>query len=397
MSSREYLAAKPVPCDARVAATRLMLTNFRSYGMLDLKCEGSHVVLVGPNGAGKTNLLEALSMFAPGRGLRGARLSEMSRTPVHGAVGAPERPWAISATISSAAVSFQIGVGYLPGQGDGDASKRTVRMDGVPVSGVAQLAEHVRLIWLSPAMDRIFSESVSERRRFLDRLISSFDPLHARRWGQYETAMRERMAALRAGGSGSWLTALEQTMAEAGVAVAASRLAGLQQLSHGIDAQSGSTFPHAVVGLAGFIETGLQSRAAVDLEDEFQARLCRNRERDAEAGRTGDGPHATDFLVSHREKGRPADSCSTGEQKALLIRLVLACASLPAPGAPDRPILLLDEVAAHLDETRRRALFDEIDSLDLQSWLTGTDLQLFSGLEGRAQFKRVADGQVRSM
>lgn len=397
MSSREFLAARPVACDAHVAVTRLMLTNFRSYGMLDLKCEGSHVVLVGPNGAGKTNLLEALTMFAPGRGLRGARLGEMTRTPPQGVADTGERPWAISATISNAVTSFQVGVGYLPGLGDGDASKRTVRMDGIPVSGVAQLAEHVRLIWLSPAMDRIFVEGVSERRRFLDRLISSFDPLHARRWGQYETAMRERMAALRAGGSDGWLTALEQTMAEAGIAIAASRLAGVSQLAHAIDAQAGSTFPHAVVGLAGFIENGLQSRAAVDLEDEFQFRLQRNRSRDAEAGRTGEGPHATDFLVSHREKGRPAESCSTGEQKAMLIRLVLACASLPAPGAPDRPILLLDEVAAHLDETRRRALFDEIESLDLQAWLTGTDLQMFAGLEGRAQFKRVADGQVRSM
>lgn len=395
MSSREFLATRPAPCDARVAVTRLMLTNFRSYGMLDLKCEGSHVVLVGPNGAGKTNLLEALSMFAPGRGLRGAKLSEMTRTSPQGGSDGAERPWAISATITNPVTSFQVGVGYLPGQGDGDASKRTVRMDGVPVSGIAQLAEHLRLIWLSPSMDRIFVEGVSERRRFLDRLVSSFDPLHARRWNQYETAMRERMSALRAGANDGWLTALEQTMAEAGVAVAASRLAGLVQLSHAIDAQPGSTFPHATIGLAGLIENGLQSRAAVDLEDEFQHSLKRNRPRDAEAGRTSEGPHATDFLVSHREKGRPAASCSTGEQKALLIRLVLACASIPAPGAPERPILLLDEVAAHLDETRRHALFDEIESLDLQSWLTGTDLQMFAGLEGRAQFKRVSDGLVR--
>lgn len=379
------------------AVTRLMLTNFRSYGMLDLKCDRAHVVLVGPNGAGKTNVLEALSMFAPGRGLRGARLGELSRTPAHAGDAAAERPWAISATVSALDSAFQVGVGFLPGQGEGDAAKRTVRMDGVPVAGVAELAQHIRLIWLSPAMDRIFVESVSERRRFLDRLISSFDPLHARRWSRYETAMRERIGALRAGAGDGWLSALEQTMAETGVAVSASRVAGLAQLAAAMDLQRGTPFPRADMALGGFLEQGLAVRAAVDMEDAFLERLRANRGRDQDAGRTLEGPHATDFLVSHREKGRAADSCSTGEQKALLIRLILACASLPAPGAPDKPVLLLDEVVAHLDEARRRALFEEIDGLGVQAWLTGTDAPLFSGLEGRAQFMRVADGQIRPM
>ena len=388
------IAARP---QLQCAVTRLMLTNFRSYGMLDLKCTPAHVVLVGSNGAGKTNLLEALSMFAPGRGLRGAKLGELSRVAAHAAEGAAERPWAISATVSSPESSVQIGVGFLPGQAGSDVSKRTVRMDGVPVSGVAELALHVRLIWLSPSMDRIFVEGVSERRRFLDRLIASFDPLHARRWSRYETAMRERIGALRSGAGDSWLSALEQTMAETGVAVSASRVAGLAQLASAMDAQRGTAFPHADVSLAGLVEQGLAVKAAVDVEDAFIARLRANRGRDLDAGRTHEGPHATDFLVSHREKGRAAASCSTGEQKALLIRLVMACASLPAPGAPAKPILLLDEVAAHLDETRRRALFEEIDGLGVQSWLTGTDAPLFSGLEDRAQFMRVADGQVRPM
>jgi DNA replication and repair protein RecF len=383
---------RPLP---ECAVTRLMLTNFRSYGMLDLKCERSHVVLVGPNGAGKTNVLEALSMFAPGRGLRGARLGELSRAPAHAGDGTAERPWAISATVSTTGTSFQVGVGFLPGRGEGDAAKRTVRMDGVPVAGVAELAQHVRLIWLSPSMDRIFVEGVSERRRFLDRLIASFDPLHARRWNRYETAMRERIGALRTGAGDAWLSALEQTMAETGVAVSASRVAGLSQLAAAMDQQVGTPFPRADMALAGFVEQGLATLAAVDVEDAFIARLRASRGRDLDAGRTHEGPHATDFLVSHREKGRAADSCSTGEQKALLIRLVLASASLPAPGAPEKPVLLLDEVAAHLDETRRRALFDEIEGLGVQAWLTGTEAPLFSGLEGRAQFMRVADGQVR--
>lgn len=394
MSSCEPLAELPTRDSTRVAVTRLMLTNFRSYGMLDLRTDGSHVVLVGPNGAGKTNVLEALSMFAPGRGLRGARLSELSRS-VPG--GSNDRPWAISATLSLANDETQIGVGYLPGSQETGVPKRTVRRDGVPVGNVAQLAEHIRLIWLSPAMDRMFVEGVSERRRFLDRLIASFDPLHARRWAQFEAAMRERIGALRSGGARGWLRALERTMAETGVAVAASRLAGVQQLVRAIDEQGSSSFPRANLALAGFIENALGTRPAVDIEDEYAEKLEQLRDKDLEAGRTSVGPHVTDFLVSHREKGRAADMCSTGEQKALLIRLMLACASLPAPGAPDKPVLLLDEIAAHLDDTRRRALFDEIDGLRLQAWMTGTDAVVFAGLEGRAQFKRVADGQIRPM
>ncbi|MEQ1753977.1 MAG: DNA replication/repair protein RecF [Micropepsaceae bacterium] len=394
MSSCEPLAELPSRVSTRVAVTRLMLTNFRSYGMLDVRTDGSHVVLVGPNGAGKTNVLEALSMFAPGRGLRGARLSELSRS-IPG--GSNDRPWAISATLSSGHDETQIGVGYLPGNQETGVPKRTVRRDGVPVSNVVQLAEHIRLIWLSPAMDRIFVEGVSERRRFLDRLIASFDPLHARRWSQFETAMRERIGALRANGAKGWLRALERTMAETGVAVAASRLTGVQQLVRAMDEQGSSNFPRANLALAGFIENALGSRPAVDIEDEFTDRLEQTRDRDFESGRTSIGPHATDFLVSHREKGRTADMCSTGEQKALLIRLMLACASLPAPGAPDRPVLLLDEVAAHLDDMRRRALFDEIEGLQVQAWMTGTDAVAFAGLEGRAQFRRVADGQIRPM
>lgn len=397
MSVRETMVAMAHRTVLQCAVTRLMLTNFRSYGMLDLKIDRAHVVLVGPNGAGKTNVLEALSMFSPGRGLRGARLGELSRVPAHASDGAGERPWAISATVSVSDSSFQVGVGFLPGQGEGDSAKRTVRLDGVPVAGVADLAQHVRLTWLSPAMDRIFVEGASERRRFLDRLISSFDPMHARRWNRYETAMRERVGALRSGAGDGWLSALEQTMAETGVALSASRLAGLAQLAAAMDLQGGTPFPRADMALSGFLEQGLATHAAVDVEDSFLARLRANRGRDLDAGRTHDGPHATDFVVSHREKGRAAESCSTGEQKALLIRIVLASASLPAPGAPEKPVLLLDEVAAHLDDVRRRALFEEIEALGVQAWLTGTDAPLFAGLEGRAQFMRVADSQIRHL
>jgi DNA replication and repair protein RecF len=386
------MADVPGCAKAPVAITRLMLTNFRSYGMLDLKVEAQHVVLTGPNGAGKTNVLEALSMLASGRGLRGVKLGELARR----APGeAAQRPWAVSATLSGPEGETQIGVGYMPGSEDGGATKRAVRVDGVPVANPAQLAERVRLIWLTPSMDRLFIDGASDRRRFLDRLIASFDPAHARRWGAYEIAMRERLGALRAGGQTAWLNALERTMAEHAVSVAASRVAGLQNLARAMDQQRVSAFPRADVALAGEVENALERLAAVEVEDAFAEQLAQSRFADLENGRTGLGPHLTDFVVHHHEKGREAQACSTGEQKALLIRLVLASAALPAPGAPEKPIVLLDEIAAHLDETRRRALFDEVEALKIQTWMTGTDVSAFASLDGRAQFRRVADGQIR--
>lgn len=377
---------------ARVAITRLMLTNFRSYGMLDLRVEPTHAVLIGPNGAGKTNVLEAMSMLAPGRGLRGVKLGELARAAPGEAGG---RPWAVSATVTASELETQLGVGYMPGGEDAGVAKRAVRIDGVPVANPAQLAERVRLIWLTPQMDRLFIEGASERRRFLDRLIGGFDPAHARLWSVYEGAMRERLGALRTGAQAAWLNALERTMAEAGVAVAASRLSGLGALARVIDGQRASTFPRADIAVAGIIEDALAREAAVEVEDRFAHLLAQARSSDLEAGRTSVGPHLTDFVVRHREKGREAQSCSTGEQKALLIRLILAGAALPAPGGLETPVLLLDEVAAHLDEGRRRALFDEIDALGVQAWMTGTDASAFSALDRRAQFYRVADGQIR--
>lgn len=393
----EPLAQAPVAAGPRAAITRLMLTNFRSYGMLDLRTDGTHVVLIGPNGAGKTNVLEALSMLSPGRGLRGAKLGEMSRQFPGKESVAQERPWTVSATVQNGASELQIGVGFLPGQAEIGANKRTARVDGIPVSNITLLAEHLRVIWLTPSMDRLFSDGVSERRRFLDRLISSFDPLHARRWAKYETAMRERMGALRGSGNGHWLRAQERTMAEAAVALAASRLLGVRRLGAACDGLQASLFPRAEIAVSGWMETALDCRPAVDVEDEFLSKLEGARSNDLESGRTTEGPHLTDFVVAHREKGRVASQCSTGEQKALLIRLVLGCASVPAAGAPDNPLLLLDEVAAHLDDVRRRALFDEVDALGAQAWMTGTDAVIFGGLKGRAQFKQVSDGQIRPM
>lgn len=372
---------------------RVMLSEFRSYAALDLRIHGRLVVLTGPNGAGKTNLLEALSTMAPGRGLRGARLSDLARA-LPGEEAA--KPWSVGITVSTGFGDTQLGVGYVPDEGDGGQAKRIVRVDGEAVSSPAALAERLRLVWLIPAMDRLFHDGSSERRRFLDRLITSSDPAHARRWGAYEIAMRERIGALRNNASGRWLDALERTMAETAISVAASRREGTKRLVAAMAESSASAFPMADVALQGSVEALLETMPAVEAEDRFAQMLASQRGSDAEMGRTASGPHLTDLIVHHSEKGREARACSTGEQKALLIRLVLAGAAVPAAGAPEAPVLLLDEIAAHLDEGRRNALFDEIDALGVQAWMTGTDRSAFSALEGRAQFLRVGDGAVRA-
>ena len=389
----QSIAEHAAQAGSGAAISRVMLTNFRSYAALDLRLEGRVVVLTGPNGAGKTNLLEALSTLAPGRGLRGVRLSDLSRS-MPGDSG--PRPWSVGATVRSDFGETQLGAGFEPGGDEATQMKRIVRIDGVPAGSPATFAERLRLVWLIPAMDRLFYDGAAERRRFLDRLITTADPQHARRWGAYEIAMRERVSALKNNAAPNWLDALERTMAENAIAVAASRREGTKRLTAAMAGSRVSAFPIAQIALEGSVEGMLDTMPAIDAEDTFAETLARTRVADGESGRTANGPHLTDLIVHHRERGREARACSTGEQKALLIRLVLAGAAVPAAGAPESPVLLLDEIAAHLDETRRWALFDEIDALGVQAWITGTDVSAFSALEGRAQFLRVGDGAVRA-
>jgi DNA replication and repair protein RecF len=393
LAEGQSIAEHAAQAGSGASITRVMLSNFRSYAALDLSVAERLIVLTGPNGAGKTNLLEALSTLAPGRGLRGARLSDLARSlPGETSV----RPWSVGATVRTEFGETQLGAGFMPEAGEARESKRVVRIDGEPVASAAALAERLRLVWLVPAMDRLFHDGASERRRFLDRLITSSDPAHARRWGAYETAMRERIGALKSGAAPNWLAALERTMAENAIAVAASRREGTKRLVAAMDTGRPSSFPMADVALAGSVEAMLDRMPAVDAEDRYAHELAGARASDGEAGRTASGPHLTDLIVHHRERGREARDCSTGEQKALLIRMVLAGAAVPAAGAPEAPVLLLDEVAAHLDEARRAALFDEIGALGVQAWMTGTDASAFSALQGRAQFLRVGEGAVRA-
>lgn len=372
--------------DARLAVTRLRLTNFRGYDTAAFDGDPRPVVLTGPNGAGKTNLLEAISFLAPGRGLRQARLSDIDRRSTD---TADAGGWAVAATVSTALGSVDIGTGR-----EADDTRRTVRVNGAPAQGPNALAEHVSVVWLTPRMDRLFLDGASARRRFLDRLVFGFDTAHSARVGAYEHAMRERSRLLKTGRrDDGWLTALEDTMAARGVAIAAARRDMANRLARAC-ARGGGPFPRAGIAATGAIEELLDTGPALEAEDRLRAQLAAGRQGDSESGRTAVGPHLSDLSVRHLAKDMPAGQCSTGEQKALLIAVVLANARLQAAERGAAPLLLLDEVAAHLDGQMRQALFAEIRHLGAQAWLTGTDRAVFAELEPCAQFFAVADATL---
>ena len=380
---------------ARIAVQRLDLTNFRSHRSARIEGDGSCVVLTGPNGAGKTNVLEAVSFLAPGRGLRRARLQEIDYDPaLCGESDAPDSalPWAVSARVASASALVTIGTGRDPAGESGD--RRIVRIDGQTIRGQAALGLHLHLVWLTPQMDRLFQEGTAPRRRFLDRLVFALDPAHAARLSAYEQNLRERARLLRDGGDSAWIAQLEQAMAEHAVAVAAARRDFTQRL----DAVAGETlrgpFPVPRVTVAGTPESWLDTMPSLAAEERMRAELAANRRIDAESGGAVVGPHRSDLVVHHAVKGIVAARCSTGEQKALLIALVLAHARLQVDLRGAVPILLLDEIAAHLDPARRRALFDAILALNAQAWMTGTDASFFAELAGSAQFFTVAGGTI---
>ena len=372
------------------AIESLTLTDYRSYDRVELITDGRSVFLHGPNGAGKTNLLEAISLLSPGRGLRGSPLAEVGRRLPGEAQG---RAWAVSAVVAADDGETRIGTGVeAPG-----AARRLVRIEGETVPP-GRLADHLRPVWLTPAQDRLFLDGGAERRRFFDRLVFAGQPAHAAHANAYDRALRERLRLLTADEAPdpAWLTALEATMARAGSLMAESRAHTLSALQTEIDTRGGRPFPQASLALTGEWEQLAAGGVALS---EIEARLVRAlaeaRARDAAAGRSLTGPHRGDLSVIHREKDRPAGECSTGEQKALILNLVLAQgARLSRAKSAPNPILLLDEVAAHLDPVRRAALFDEIEALSLQAFLTGTDEALFETLKGRALGVLVEGGHL---
>jgi DNA replication and repair protein RecF len=344
--------------EAQVPVSRLTLTDFRSYAAATLEPGAGFVLLSGENGAGKTNLLEAVSMLTPGRGLRGSALSDMARQNGSGA-------WAVAARLGE----NDIGTGTLPAAPE----RRQVRVNGAAAS-VNSLSEWLAILWLTPAMDRLFAGSTGDRRRFLDRLVLALEPAHAHHASRYEAAMRSRNKLLAdEQWDESWLASLELAMAEHGAEIASARARTVAELDRKLAAAPEDEFARAEIALEGWVEADLT------------AALKANRSRDAAAGRATEGPHRQDLAVLHRAKQMPAAQSSTGEQKALLLGLVLAHADLVTERRGQPPILLLDEVAAHLDPKRRAALFARLERRG-QVWMTATEAALFDGIGEATRF-----------
>jgi DNA replication and repair protein RecF len=369
---------------------RLSLTNFRSYRAASIELDaGGPVVLTGPNGAGKTNLIEAISFLAPGRGLRRATLEEVAFSEGDGS-------WAVSAEVEGMLGLATLGTGIAPPAGDDSTPPRQCRIDREPMGSAIAFADHLRVIWLIPAMDMLFNGPASERRRFLDRLVLAVDAEHSGRVNALERSLRSRNRLLESGQSDThWLDAVEHETAELAVAVTAARAETVRRLAAALAAAAGDgPFPAAEIALEGWMERMLPEHSALAIEDRYRAVLRDNRARDAAAGRTLDGPHLSDLSVRYAAKGIAAADASTGEQKALLIRLVLAHAGLIAEMTGFAPLLLLDEVVAHLDPGRRAALYDALAALGAQVFMTGADPAAFGDIAARAQMFTVNLGQV---
>jgi DNA replication and repair protein RecF len=368
---------------------RLSLTHFRSYRAASLRTQGDVVVLVGANGAGKTNCLEAISFLSPGRGLRRATLDDVADNQGDGS-------WAVSAEVEGALGLATLGTGIEGRSANGTATGRRVRIDREPVPSTAAFGDHLRMVWLTPSMDSLFMGAASERRRFFDRLVLAIDSEHSSRVSALDRSLRSRNRLLEDRNfDPHWCEAIEHETAELAVAVAAQRGQTLQRLSATLAARgSASAFPSAVIALDGWMENALMSESATTVEDRYREILRDNRARDAAAGRTLDGPHLTDLQVVYAPKAMPAKDASTGEQKALLIGLVLAHASLVAEMTGITPLLLLDEVVAHLDPGRRAALFGELARLGAQVWMTGADPAAFAEVGPQAEIFNVVAGQI---
>jgi DNA replication and repair protein RecF len=368
---------------------RLTLSNFRNYRSATVAVDkAGTIVLTGPNGAGKTNLIEAISFLAPGRGLRRATLDEVAFQEGDGS-------WAVAAEVDGTLGLATLGTGIDQAPDEAASSQRKCRIDREPVGSAAAFADHLRVVWLTPSMDQLFVGAPSERRRFLDRLALAVDADHGTRVNALERALRSRNRLLAEPRPDShWLDAVEHETAELAVAVASSRVETVGRLQRVLDDRRDSDFPPAELTLEGWMERLLPTHAALDVEERYRAVLRENRARDAAAGRTLDGAHVTDLAVVYARKAIAASAASTGEQKALLIGLVLAQARLIAEMTGATPVLLLDEIVAHLDPGRRAALHGELAELGAQAWMTGADPALFTEVADRATMLDVRAGRV---
>lgn len=370
--------------------SQIRLSNFRSYESASLEGLGAGlIVLNGPNGAGKTNILEAVSLLTPGRGLRSAKTSEIQRRE-------SSSPWGISGRVETSGGPVKLGTGLNP-----EKNRRAVRINGVDAKSQMALSDYLSCVWLTPQMDRLFMDGAGSRRRFLDKLIFAYDPGHSGRATRYENALRQRAKILSEGeGDPAWLAGLEREMAETGVALSAARLefvGRLQKACTQVEEREENFFPKAKLVSAGTIEELLQNMPAVQVEEMFAYQLEQSRPQDSKNGGAATGPHKSDLKVFYAAKNMEAAQCSTGEQKALLIGIVLAHARLMAAERGSPPVLLLDEIAAHLDEERRAALFDLLHQIGGQVWMSGADLELFSAIRENAQFFCIESGKIHHL
>lgn len=370
-----------------VCLSRLTLTNFRCYEALRLETDAQAIALTGPNGAGKTNVLEAISLLTPGRGLRNAKTSEIGRK----SIDLQHRRWGAAAVVNGPLGESTLGVGCDP---ETHGERRKVQVDGTPARGQAALARRFSALWLTPQMDRLFIDGAEERRRYLDRLAATFDPAHIGRLSNYRNAMRQRLSLLKEGRADpTWLEALEGEMAARAVAIAAARNETTLLLDSAA-AEGVGAFPRASVIVDGTAERLLGAGPALAAEDSLREKLAADRGRDAQHGTTATGPHRSDMVVADRVRGLKAADGSTGEQKALLVSLTFASARMLANAKGAAPVLLLDEVAAHFDPARRQALFDEAMALGGQIWVTGADEDQLRPLKGRADWRHVEAATV---
>jgi DNA replication and repair protein RecF len=370
---------------------RLTLSDFRNYESLRVTPSRSLIALTGPNGAGKTNVLEAVSLLVPGRGLRGSAFNVIAR--IGGSAS-----WAVAADVMVPEGEFKLGSGFAgdPLAEDGGSSGRSAMVDGSPQRSTGVLANYLKMLWLTPAMDRLFAGPGSDRRRFFDRLVASFDDHHGARISAFEKLMRERNFLLQDHRCDlAWLTSVEAQMAEHAIAIAAARNDAAAILARHFAAGAGSSpFPWGILQLLGDIETLVLAKPAVQAEAEYVIILRESRALDRTQGRTLKGPHRSDISVTHGPKSQLAELCSTGEQKALLIGLILAQARAVKEFLGAAPVLLLDEVAAHLDAHRRRGLFEALTALGVQAWMTGTDASLFAEAGDASVLYHVEHGSI---
>ncbi len=379
-----------MPASERVTLAALALTDFRNYAALSVAFDAQLVALTGENGVGKTNLLEAISLLTPGRGLRRAPFDEITRSGAPGPGG-----WAVAATLRRNGEETRLGTGLVEAASR-ESRSRVVRINGAPASGADALLDYCRVLWLTPAMDGLFTGSAGERRRFLDRLVLTIDATHGRRTRDLDRLLTQRNRLLEENASTTWLDAVEAELAERAVAVALARAETAALLSARTEAREAdaSQFPAGRIRLAGDFDRAIADKSATEAELWYRGTLAASRSADRAAGRTLEGPHRSDLDVVFAEKEMPAALSSTGEQKALLIGLILAHAALVGETTGMPPLLLLDEVTAHLDQGRRAALFEKLCGLGCQSFLTGTDPALFEGLPENAARFRVADASL---